>query len=101
MFWKATEQYCTVVYGSKHAMSTFFRKPTSGQYFLYGVVCFVIECVWEPTACSNSSFSCPRFFPLVMIYQIESLITVGILSISLFYNSESIDILGLKGHINC
>ena len=38
---------------------------------------------------------------LVINYQIESRISVGILSISLFYNSESIDTLGLKGHINC
>ena len=77
-----------------------FRKPTSEQFFLYGVVCFVIECGnLQPVQRVLSAIAV--FFSLVIIYQIESLISIGILSISLFYNSESIDTLGLKGHINC
>ena len=36
--------FTSLVSGSKHAMGAFFRKPTSEQYFLYGVVCFLMEC---------------------------------------------------------
>ena len=87
--------FAFLVPGSKHAIRAFFRKPTSEQHFVYGVVCI------EPTACSNSSFNCRCCFSHVIIYQMKTLISIGILSISLFYNSESIDTLGLKGHINC
>ena len=60
--------------------------------------CLLCNRVWELTASSNNCRCC---FSLVIIYQIESLISIGNLSISLFFNSESIDTLGLKGHINC
>ena len=49
----------------------------------------------------NINFIIHYFFSLVIIWQIQSLNSIGILSISLFYNSESIDTWGLKGHINC
>ena len=107
MFWKATEQYFHVMVWflhfwcldqnkqCEHSLESLLLNSTSVWW------CLLCNRVWEPTGCSNSSFSCRCFFSLVIIYQIESLISVGILSISLLYNSESIDALGLKRHINC
>ena len=78
---------------SEHSLESLLLNSTS-----YDVV--IIECgSLQPVQTVLSRCRC--FFSLVIFYQIEFLMSVRILSISLFYNSESIDSLGLKGHINC